>query len=224
MLGTIVNCITVILGSVIGLLVKKGIPDKMNTAIMQGMALCVLYIGISGSLECQNILVVIVSMAIGTVIGEGIDLDKRLNRLGKKLEEKVGKGDGGIARGFVSASLLFCVGSMAIVGSLNSGLMGDHTMLYAKSLLDAISAAIFASTMGWGVVFSAVLVFIYQGVITLAASLLAPVLSTVAINEMTAVGSLIIIALSLNLLGLTKFKVMNFVPAIFIPILLVLFM
>jgi len=198
----------------------SGLPDAM----MKGVGLCVMLIGITGAIKTENIMIVIVSMIVGVVIGTLLCLEDGIGKLGDFIEKKTKGKLGEITNGFVSASLLFCVGSMAIVGSLNSGLMGDHTMLYAKSLLDAISAAIFASTMGWGVVFSAVLVFIYQGVITLAASLLAPVLSTVAINEMTAVGSLIIIALSLNLLGLTKFKVMNFVPAIFIPILLVLFM
>ncbi len=218
MLGTIVNCITVILGSVIGLLVKKGIPDKMNTAIMQGMALCVLYIGISGSLECQNILVVIVSMALGTVIGEGIDLDKRLNRLGKKLEEKVGKGDGGIARGFVSASLLFCVGAMSIVGSLQGGLTGNHDTIFAKSLIDGIAAIVLTSTLGIGVAFSVLFILVYQGGIALCANFLAPVLTDVIIAEMTCVGSLLIIALAFNMLNITKLRVMNFVPAIFLPI------
>ena len=218
MLGTIVNCITVVLGSLIGLLVKRGIPEKMNTAIMQGMALCVLYIGISGSLECRNILVVIVSMAIGTVIGEGIDLDKRLNNLGKKLEEKAGKGDGSIARGFVGASLLFCVGAMSIVGSLQGGLSGNHDTIFAKSLIDGIAAIVLTSTLGIGVVFSTLFILVYQGGIALCANFLAPVLTDVIIAEMTCVGSLLIIALAFNMLNITKLKVMNFVPAIFLPI------
>ena len=218
MLGTIVNCISVILGSLIGLLVKRGIPTKMNTAIMQGMTLCVLYIGISGSLECQNILVVIVSMALGTVIGEGIDLDKRLNGLGKKLEEKVGKGDGSIARGFVSASLLFCVGAMSIVGSLQGGLTGNHDTIFAKSLIDGIAAIVLTSTLGIGVAFSALFILVYQGGIAPCANFLAPVLTDVIIAEMTCTGSLLIIALAFNMLNITKLKVMNFVPAIFLPI------
>jgi len=230
--GTIVNALGVVGGALIGLIArhfssnvkKEGRMSGLPDAMMKGVGLCVMLIGITGAIKTENIMIVIVSMIVGVVIGTLLCLEDGIGKLGDFIEKKTKGKLGEITNGFVSASLLFCVGSMAIVGSLNSGLMGDHTMLYAKSLLDAISAAIFASTMGWGVVFSAVLVFIYQGVITLAASLLAPVLSTVAINEMTAVGSLIIIALSLNLLGLTKFKVMNFVPAIFIPILLVLFM
>lgn len=218
MLGTIVNCITVIIGSLIGLLVKKGIPEKMNTAIMQGMAFCVLYIGISGALECQNILVVIVSMAIGTLIGEGIDLDKRLNGLGKKLEEKAGGGDGSIARGFVGASLLFCVGAMSIVGSLQGGLTGNHDTIFAKSLIDGIAAIVLTSTLGIGVVFSVLFILVYQGGIALCANFVAPVLTDVIIAEMTCVGSLLIIALAFNMLNITRLKVMNFVPAIFLPI------
>jgi uncharacterized membrane protein YqgA involved in biofilm formation len=163
-------------------------------------------------------MIVIVSMVIGAVIGTLCRLDKGISGLGDFIEKKTGGKLGSITQGFVTASLLFCVGAMAIVGSLESGLVQDHNTLYAKSLLDMIAAVIFATTLGWGVVFSAGLVFIYQGAITLAANLLAPVLSDPVITEMTAVGSLLIIALSLNMLGLTKIKVMNYVPAIFIPI------
>lgn len=230
--GTIVNALAVIAGAFVGLLVrrfssgkkKEGRLSELPDALMKGVGLCVMLIGITGAIQTKNIMIVIISMVVGAAIGTLLALEKGITRLGEFIESKTQGKLGSITQGFVSASLLFCVGSMAIVGSLNSGLKGDHEMLYAKSLLDMISAAIFATTMGWGVIFSAAFVFLYQGAITLAASALAPVLSEVAINEMTAVGSLIIIALSLNLLGLTKIKVMNYVPAILIPILLVLFM
>lgn len=230
--GTIVNALAVIAGALVGLFVrrfssgnkKEGRLSELPEALMKGVGLCVMLIGITGAIQTKNIMTVIVSMVIGAAIGTLLALEKGITRLGDFIENKTKGKLGSITQGFVSASLLFCVGAMAIMGSLNSGLSGNHETLYAKSLLDMISAAIFATTMGWGVVFSAALVFVYQGTITLAASALAPVLSAAAINEMTAVGSLIIIALSLNLLGLTKIKVMNYVPAIFIPILLVLFM
>ena len=230
--GTIVNALAVIAGAFVGLLVrrfssgkkKEGRLSELPDALMKGVGLCVMLIGITGAIQTKNVMIVIISMVVGAAIGTLLALEKGITRLGEFIESKTQGKLGSITQGFVSASLLFCVGSMAIVGSLNSGLKGDHEMLYAKSLLDMISAAIFATTMGWGVIFSAAFVFLYQGAITLAASALAPVLSEVAINEMTAVGSLIIIALSLNLLGLTKIKVMNYVPAILIPILLVLFM
>ncbi len=232
--GTIVNTLGIALGAVVGVLIKTvsgskkakegGIVSELPEAIMKGVALCVLLIGITGAIKTENIMIVIVSIVVGAILGTLMRLDSGITALGNFIEKKTGGKLGSITQGFVTASLLFCVGAMAIVGSLNSGLSLEHETLYAKSLLDMISAIIFATTLGWGVVFSSLLVFVYQGAITLAASLLAPVLSTVAINEMTAVGSLLIIALSLNLLGLTKIKVMNYVPAIFIPILLVLFM
>ena len=218
MLGTIVNCLGVILGSTVGLIVKKGLPERISSAIMQGLALCVLYIGIDGAFEAQNVLVVILSMAVGALIGEGIDLDKQLEKLGNRLEQSAGKNDGSIAKGFVAASLLFCVGAMTIVGSLQSGLAGNHETIFAKSLIDTIAATVLASIFGIGVMFSAVFVLVYQGAITLCAGLLAPILTDTIIAEMTCVGSLLIIGLAFNMLKITNLKVMNFVPAIFMPI------
>lgn len=227
MLGTIVNTIAVIIGAAIGMFFKKGIPQKLSDTMMKGLGLCTLFLGISGSLDGQNSLILIISIVVGALIGEGIDLDAKLNRLGNWLENKFKSKDGekiSIAEGFVSASLLFCVGAMTIVGSLQSGLQGNHEMLFNKSMLDFVAAIIFASTMGIGVMVSAAFVFIYQGAITLLAQWVAPVLSDVVIAEMNCAGSVIIIGLALNMLGITKLKVMNYVPAIFIPILLCQFM
>lgn len=217
-LGTLVNCIAVIAGSGIGLIVKKGISEKISTSIMNALALCVLYIGVKGAFECQNVLVVIVSMALGTFIGEWIDFDARLERLGQRLEQGVGKGKGSILSGFVAASLLFCVGAMTIVGSLQSGISGNHETLFAKSLIDGIAGMVLASAFGIGVMLSAVFVLVYQGLITLCACFLEPVLTDVIICEMTAVGSLLVVGLSFNMMKITKIKVMNSVPAMFIPI------
>ena len=227
MLGTIVNTIAVIIGAGIGMFLKKGIPDKLADTMMKGLGLCTLFLGISGSLDGQNSLIMIISIVAGALIGEGIDLDAKLNQLGNWLENKFKSKDGGkvsIAEGFVSASLLFCVGAMTIVGSLQSGLQGNHEMLFNKSMLDFVAAIIFASSMGIGVMLSAAFVFVYQGAITLLAQWVAPVLSDVVIAEMNCVGSVIIIGIALNLLGITKLKVMNYVPAIFIPIILCQFM
>ncbi len=222
MLGTIVNCITVIIGSLVGVLCKKGISERFSNAIMQGLGLCVLYIGISGALEGQNVLVAILSMATGALIGEALDLDAKLEELGKRLEKTVGKkhGDGAIARGFVAASLLFCVGAMSIVGSIQGGLSGNHETIFAKSLIDGIAAIVLASTMGIGVIFSALFIFVYQGGIALCAGFIAPILTDAIIAEMTCVGSLLIAGLAFNMLGITKLKVMNFVPAIFMPVII----
>lgn len=227
MIGTIVNTITVLAGACLGLLFKKGIPKKLADNVMKALGLCTLFLGISGSLKGENSLILIISMVIGTLIGEGLDLDDKLERLGKWLEKKFQKDDGGkvsIAEGFVTSSLLFCVGAMTIVGALQAGLTGDCEMLYNKSMLDFVSSTIFASTLGVGVLFSPVFVFVYQGAITLLAQWVAPLMTDAVIAEMTCVGSVIIIGIGLNLLGITKLKVMNFVPAIFIPIILCRFM
>lgn len=226
MLGTIVNTLAVICGCVVGLLVKGGIPEKVSNTVMNGIALCVIYIGISGSLEGGNILITIMSMAIGSVIGELIDLDKHLNQLGRYLEMKFSKKsdiDISIAQGFISASLLFCVGAMAVVGSLESGLRGNHSILFAKSILDGISSIIFTASMGIGVIFSSIAVFLYQGIITIGASYLSAILSNDVVSSMTAVGSLLIMALGLNMIKACNIKVANLLPTMFIPVILAIF-
>jgi len=226
MLGTIVNALAVIAGTFVGLLLKKGLPEKISDVVMKGVALCVLYIGISSALSGTNALIAIISIVVGAVIGSLLDIDRRLNSLGEFAERKLSKGDGktSIAEGFVSASLLFCVGSMAIVGSIQSGLTGNHEMIYTKSMLDGISAIIFASTLGAGVFLSAAAVLVYQGIIVLCAQWVQPFLSDYVVAEMTCVGGLLIIALALNMLGITKLKTANYLPAVFIPIVLCMFM
>lgn len=233
MLGTIVNAAAIVVGGAFGLLLKKGLPKKMADTLMIGLGLCTLYIGISGCLEGENTLVLIVSMVVGTIIGEAVDLDDKINRLGKFLERKFsGKPENieadaefptqkvSLAEGFVTSSLLFCVGAMAIVGSLQSGLTGNHETLFAKSTIDGVAAIIFASTLGTGVMLSAGLLFVYQGSITLLARFIEPFLTSPVIAEMNCVGNVIIIGVAMNMLGISKFKVMNFVPAIFLPIVL----
>ena len=222
MLGTIVNSLAIVIGAFIGLFLKGRINKKVSDTIMNGLALCVIYIGISGALKGDNTIIIIISIAIGGFVGEIIDIDKKLEVLGERIEKRFNKNDENltIAQGFVTATLLFCVGAMAIVGSLESGLNGNHSTLYAKSILDGISSIIFASTLGIGVMLSALVVLIYQGTITLAASFLSIFLSDIAISNMTAVGSLLIIGLGLNILGITKIKVSNLLPAIIVSIIL----
>lgn len=226
MLGTIVNFAAILAGGLVGLLLKKGLPERLGAAVMQGLALICIYIGISGSLQGENTLLATVAMVAGGLLGTLLDLDARVNSLAHWLEHKLVRdgGDGTFGEGFVNATLLYCVGAMAVVGSLNSGLSGNHEVLFTKSLLDGVSAVVFASAMGAGVLLSAVPVLLYQGAITLLAQWIAPALSTAAVNEMTCVGSLLIVAIGLNMLKLTNIKVMNFLPAIFLPILLALFM
>ncbi|MCL2559009.1 MAG: DUF554 domain-containing protein [Turicibacter sp.] len=227
MISPVVNALAVVMGSLIGLGLKKGIPERLTDSTMKALGLCTIFIGIRGILVGENTLVLIISMVLGVLIGESLDLDLRISRLGEWVERKFKKEDGenlGIAEGFVTATLLFCVGAMAIVGSLQSGLTGDHETIFTKSVLDFVAAIVFASTKGVGVIFSAVAILLYQGSIVILASWVSPFLTTVVIQEMTAIGSLIIFALGLNMLGITKIKVMNLVPAIFLPILLLLFL
>lgn len=217
MIGVIVNTLTVILGSAAGLLLKKGIPEKVSKAVMTAIGLCTVYIGIDGSLEGSNPLVLILSLVFGTIIGTLIDIDKRIEGVGSFIEKKMKKsGDkGSIAQGFITGSLLFCVGAMTIVGSLNAGLSGDNTLLITKAILDLISSCMLASTLGIGVMFAAVFVLVYQGGLVLLASLLQNVLTdTVMIGELTCAGSVMIIALGLNIIGITKIKVANFLPGL----------
>ncbi len=220
MLAVIVNTLTVLIGSAIGLLLKKGIPERITDTLMKGLGLCTLYIGWSGTLKGENTLVLILSMAIGIVIGEGLDLDSRLNHFAKGIENCFKKNGEqiSVAEGFVTASLLFCVGAMTIVGSLQAGLSGDYEMLFTKSVLDLISSMVFASSLGVGVMLAAVFVFVFQGGIVMLAQFIAPFLTDAVIAEMVCSGSLVIFALGLNIVGITKLKVLNFLPAIFLPI------
>jgi uncharacterized membrane protein YqgA involved in biofilm formation len=226
MLGTIVNTAAIIVGGAIGLLLKKGLPERLGDTMMKGLGLCTLFIGISGLLKGCDTLILILSMVFGSLIGEGLDLEGRLVRLGELAGKKVQKpGEKTtFAEGFVSGSLLFCVGAMAIVGSLQSGLLGDHTMLYNKSMLDFVAAILFASALGAGVLLASLCVLVYQGAITLLAQWISPYLSDRTIGEMTCVGSLILVGMAFNIIGITKLKVMNYVPAIFLPILFCLFL
>ena len=237
-LGVIVNTVTVIVSSsaalllknVIERLIKKETIENISTTVMAGLALCVMYMGMSGALECKHPLVCIISMVIGGIIGQLIDIDNALNKFGEKIEQKFNKhsknddkNQVSIAQGFVSASLLFCVGAMAVIGSLNSGLFGDNSILYAKSALDGVTSFLFSLTMGIGVLISAAVVFIYQGAITLGAFLLKGLLSTSVITEMNAIGSLLIFAIGINMILKSDIKVANLLPAMFIPIIFGIF-
>ena len=226
MLGVLVNVGTVLIGSLVGLFLKRGIPEKVTEALMIGIGLCTVFIGISGALEGENTLVLILSMAIGTVIGTLLDIDKQLNRLAAYVEARFKQKEGQVtvAEGFVTASLLYCVGTMTIVGSLQAGLTGDCEMLFTKATLDLVSSCVLAASLGIGVLLADIFVLVFQGGIVLLAGLVVPFLTDYAIGEMTCAGSVLIIALGLNLIGVTKIKVANYLPVIFIPPILCLFM
>lgn len=220
MLGVIVNVATVLLGSAIGLVFKKGISKKYSDAVMTGIGLCTILIGISGMLKGENVLVSIISMVLGAIIGTALDIDGKLSGVGDKLSKKFKKSDDKVsfAEGFVTASLVFCVGAMTIIGSLESGLNGNHTTIFTKSLLDFFSSMMLSASLGIGVIFASVFVLLFQGSLVLLSGVLEPILSTGAIAEITCVGSLMILALGLNLTGIGKFKTANYFPAlIFAP-------
>ena len=218
MWANFLNMTTVIVGSLIGLLLKKGIPQRISSAVMTGLGLCTVYIGFSGSLCGDNVLIVIASMILGVISGTLLGIDGRLNNLGDYFEAKLKtKGEkGSLARGFVSACLVFCVGSMTITGALSAGISGDTKLLITKSMLDLMSSMMLASSLGVGVLLSAVFVIVFQGSITLFAQFIAPFLNAGAVNEMTCVGSLITLMLGFNLMGISKFKVADYLPAIII--------
>lgn len=219
MLGNLVNTAAIIAGSTLGLLLKGGIPESYNRTIMKSVALAVILIGLLNALKTEQLLLVIFSLAIGSLLGEIIKIEDGLEKVGMMLEQRFSGSGDSVAQGFVTSSLLFCVGAMAVVGSLESGLTGSHQTLFAKSVLDGISSIVLASSMGIGVLFSALSVLIYQGIITLGASALQPFLGTEVIREMSAVGGLLILAIGFNMLDLPKIKVGNMLPAIFIPLL-----
>ncbi len=223
MLGNYVNTALIVIGSLLGLLLHRGLKEEFKSIIMQAIGLSVLFIGAATALggllnpDSEPILFII-SLVIGGIIGEFVGLEKALNRLGLLLQEKVGGGDNNIARGFVTASLIFCVGTMAIIGSLESGLSNKHDMLFAKSVLDGITSMILASTMGIGVIFSAAAVFIYQGSIVLFAGLLEPLLTQHVIREISIIGGILIFAIGLNMMEIKIIRTVNLLPAIIIPV------
>jgi hypothetical protein len=217
MLGPIVNGVAIVICALAGRFLIKGLSGRFEIIIKKAIGLSIMYIGISGAMENQRVMMLIISMVAGSIIGEWIDIDKGMNKLGLWAEKKFGFGEGNFAKGFVTASILFCTGSMAIVGAMQSGLQGNHEMLYAKSILDGVIAIVFSSTMGIGVAFSAIPVFLYEGAIALGAGFIKDMLTTEIITEMSAVGSLLIAALGFNFLEVKEIKVANMIPAIFLP-------
>lgn len=219
MLGIWANPAAIVLGGLLGCLLRGGIQEKYKATINYGLALCVMIIGISGALKTQNTLCVIVSVIVGSVIGEWLRIEDGIGRLGDWAQSKLSKGDTGFSAGFVNASLLFCVGAMAVVGALEAGLQNKSDTLMAKSALDGVFSIILASTYGPGVIFSAVPILLYQGGIALLAGVLAPFLTETLITELSAVGSLLILAIGINSLDCLKsrIRVGNMLPAILIP-------
>jgi uncharacterized membrane protein YqgA involved in biofilm formation len=214
MKGTLVNSVAVLSGSIIGILLKQRLGTKYQHTLMQGLALAVGLIGLQMALKTQNILIVILSVVIGGLIGEFLAIDDWLVRFGEWLTVRISGKYGSVGEGFITGSLVFCVGAMAIVGSIQEGLTGDASTLYVKSMLDAVSATVFASGMGIGVALSSISVLLYQGMITLLSGSLSSIISNEMITEMSAVGGLLILGISLLMLEIKTIKVANLLPAV----------
>lgn len=230
-IGTIVNALAIMVGAVTGMIIKSGLPKRVKDLIMQAIGLAVIIIGLSGTLQgifflddqgrlgSDHIMLMILSLVIGGILGELVNIENKLERIGDWCQHKLAAKEGDFARGFITASLMYCVGAMAIVGAFEDGLSADPTILFSKSILDGVTAVIFAASMGVGVAFSAVPVALYQGGITLLAGVLKPLLTEMVIDQISMVGSVLIMAIGLNILEIKRFRVGNLLPAVFIPLL-----
>lgn len=230
-LGTMVNVLAIIIGGTAGFFVKKGLPERYKTTIMQTLGLSVMIIGISGTLQGLYQIIdggkldrvymtgMILSLVTGSILGEFLKIEERLDKLGEWFQKKFAKGESTFAKGFVTASLVYCVGAMAVVGSLEDGLYQKTDILFAKSMLDGISAIVFAATLGIGVAFSSIPILVYQGSMTILAGMLKPLLTDVVVSQMSLVGNVLILAIGINILEIKRIKVGNMLPAIFMPLL-----
>lgn len=223
--GTIINASAIFVAGLIGLMLRKGIPENMSRTMQDGLGLLVLVIGIQYGFKADNLAIVALSLATGAIIGEWRQWEARLEQLGIYLQNRFGNNNGGqFAKGFVTATLLFCVGAMAVIGSLEDGLTGNYQILLVKSILDGIFSILFAASMGLGVLFSAFPVLIYQGAISLGAGFLKPLITDPMLNNITSCGGIIIAGLGLNLIGLTRIRVANLLPGLIIlPFIMMLF-
>ena len=223
MIAVFVNMATVLLGSLLGILFRNRLKPQLQEALMKALGLCTVLIGISSAIKTENVLCVIICMVLGTVLGELFRIDDGIENAGDFIKGKLFRNGGGNSRfteGFVSACILFCIGSMTIVGSLDAGIRHDYSIIFAKSTLDFVSSMAFGAAMGFGVTCSVLFILLFQGGLTLLSGLLAPVLSSAVVTEMSAVGGVILIGMAFNMLGLGKerIKVANMLPAIFLPI------
>lgn len=226
MIAVLVNCFTIILGSLLGIIFSKKITSRLSEVIQTGAGVVVLVLGIEMTLQYDNILFLTFSLMAGGIIGSVIDIDGKIFKIGQwlgtKLPQKEEKSTSSFGYGFLNASVLFCVGAMSIVGSIEAGVNGNYSVIFTKSLLDGFMAIVFASSMGVGVAFSFLTVLIYQGALTLLATVIAPYMDEVVLAELTASGGALIIMIAINLLGLKSIKTANYLPAVFLCVLFVL--
>lgn len=222
LLGSLVNGGAIVVGGLVGMFAGKLLPERLRTSVMAALSLMTIGIAVPGLLKSSNALIPIISMVIGTIIGELLNIDAAVNKLGENLQKRFSGSR--VTEGFVTGSLVFAVGALAVMGPLQSGLQHQHDLLFSKSVIDGVASIVFASTLGLGVALSGLMVFAVEGSIALLASVVAPYLGEAVVNEITFVGSLLIVGISLNLLGITKLRILNMVPAILLPILLCRFM
>ena len=223
MLFNLSNSAFIVLGGLIGAFLTRGVPEKIKNSIIKAMGICVIYIGISLAIEGDNVLLVVMSIAAGTLIGELLDIDDKINKIGVRIQAKFSsdkKGKSKFAEGFVTASILFCAGAMGVVGALNVGLTGNGDTLVVKGMIDGVFAALFATAFGFGVLFSSIPVFIYQAFFIALAGYLSKYLGPDVIASVSGVGGITIIGIGLNLTLNTDIKVANMAPGIFIPMIL----
>ena len=224
MQGTLANVLAIILGAILGTLFGRQLPEKIKNTVMQGVGLVVLFIGLDMALETENLLIVLLSILGGAVIGELLSIQERLNKWGEKLKNRFDSTGGSLfTQGFVSSSLIYCVGALAVMGPLESGLTGEHSILYAKSILDGVTSIVLSATFGIGVAFSALAVLLYQGSITLMAGWVSTFLTEAVISEITATGGILIIGLGIIILDIKDIKVGNLLPALLFAFVLALF-
>ena len=222
LLGSLVNGGAIVVGGLVGMFAGKLLPERLRTSVMAALSLMTIGIAVPGLLKSSNALIPIISMVIGTIIGELLNIDAAVNKLGENLQTRFSGSR--VTEGFVTGSLVFAIGALAVRGPLQSGLQHQHDLLFSKSVIDGVASIVFASTLGLGVALSGLMVFAVEGSIALLASVVAPYLGEAVVNEITFVGSLLIVGISLNLLGITKLRILNMVPAILLPILLCRFM
>lgn len=218
MLGTIVNTASIILGGSLGSGIGNSFSERYSDTLMHAVSVSVILIGLKSALETKNVLLLICCMALGSIIGEFLRIESRLNSLSELIEKRFSKHNSNLAEGFMTATLIYCVGAMSIIGAIESGVSNNHSTLFAKSILDGVSSLIFSSTLGIGVPLAAVSVFVYQGSITILSGLLAGHLSVEALNELSAVGGLLVMIIGLNILKITKIRVGNMLPSVFLPV------
>ncbi|HNZ61105.1 MAG TPA: DUF554 domain-containing protein [Methanofastidiosum sp.] len=220
MLGTIVNVIAIIFGSMVGLLIKSRIPERVNIIIFQVIGLFVITLGITMAIKTTNYLILVFSLLIGSVLGELLDLEKYLEKLSLNLKNKLKSSNDKFSEGFITATLIFCIGPMAILGSIEEGIGNYPSLLFAKSILDGVASIALSSALGIGVIFSSIPLLLYQGGITIFASYVSKYLSDALIIELTAVGGVLLLGLGMNLAEIKKIRVASMLPSLIIVVIL----